>query len=318
MDQLRKKKVTVIGSLNIDHVFEVRKLPFKGETIISKSYQLRCGGKGANQAAAIGRLGATVTMIGKLGDDEASRMQISSLRSSKVNTSGIIIDKGQKTGAAFVTVDEKGNNTIVLYPGINRMLTTVDIDLKKQLILDSDIVVLQMEIPVKTNCHVIRFAAKNNKKIILNLAPAIEIDKTILGMVDFLIVNDIEIKFLCKTEFDTKNIKSSIAVLRKFYKNNIVITLGKLGSVLLDSNDNVYSRPAYNIEAIDTTAAGDAFIGGFVKGLIEGFSFKDCLSVGNATAAISVTKLGAQFSLPFKEDLDDFLIKNNSITGSVT
>lgn len=306
------KRIAVIGSLNIDHVLRTRSLPSSGETIISESYQLKCGGKGANQAAAIGRLGVSVHMIGKVGDDEAGTMQIKSLEKSGVNTDGIIIDKEQKTGAAFITVDNKGNNTIVLFSGTNGLLTKNDVNQKKYLILDSDVVVLQMEVPVETTSHVIRLAHKNNKKIILSLAPAIEIDQPVLGMVDFLMVNEVEIKFLSGIKFNIEDINNSIIKLRKFFKNNIVITLGEIGSVLVDSNENIYRSLAYKVNAVDSTAAGDAFTGGFIMGLTEDLSLSDCMEIGNAAGAISVTRQGAQPSLPFKDDLAKFLHKNNS------
>ncbi len=121
------KRITVIGSLNIDHVLKTKNLPRKGETLISESYHLKCGGKGANQAAAIGRIGAEVIMIGKIGDDEAGRIQIDSLKASSVNTDGIIVEKKQKTGTALITVDKTGSNTIVLFPGANRDLSPEDI-----------------------------------------------------------------------------------------------------------------------------------------------------------------------------------------------
>jgi ribokinase len=306
------KRIAVIGSLNIDHVLRTKSLPSRGETIISESYQLKCGGKGANQAAAIGRLEVSVHMIGKVGDDEAGTMQIKSLEKSGVNTDGIIIDKEQKTGAAFITVDNKGNNTIVLFSGTNGLLGKNDVDQKKYLILDSDAVVLQMEVPVETTCHVIRFAHENNKKIILSLAPAIEIDRSVLGMVDFLMVNEVEIKFLSGVEFNIEDISNSIIKLRKFFKNNIVITLGEMGSLLVDRKENIYRSMAYKVNAVDSTAAGDAFTGGFIMGLTEGLSLPDCMEIGNAAGAISVTRLGAQPSLPFRDDLVKFLVKNNS------
>jgi ribokinase len=306
------KKIAVLGSLNIDHVLKAKNLPSRGETLISENYQLKCGGKGANQAAAIGRLGVDVSMIGKIGDDEAGSMQINSLKKSKVNTNGIIIDKQQKTGAAFITVDNKGDNTIVLFSGTNGLLNGDDIDRKKKFILDSDAVVLQMEIPIETTSNAIRFAYENNKKIILSLAPAREIDPSILGMVDFLMVNEVEIKFLSGVEFDIEDISNSIIKLRKFFKNNIIITLGEMGSVLVDRKENIHRSPAYKVDAVDSTAAGDAFTGGFIMGLTENHTLPDCVEIGNAAGAISVTKLGAQPSLPFKDDLAKFLINNNS------
>ncbi len=306
------KKIAVIGSLNIDHVLKTRDLPSRGETIISKSYQLKCGGKGANQAASIARLGVSVSMIGKIGEDEAGAMQMKSLERSGVNTDGIIIDKDQKTGAAFITIDNKGNNTIVLFSGTNGLFTIDDVEQKKHIILDSDAVVLQMEIPVETTSHVIRLANENNKKIILSLAPAMKIDLSVLGMVDFLMVNEVEIKFLSGTGFNIEDIGDSIARLRKFYKNNIVVTLGEMGSVLVDRNENIHMSPAYKVNPVDSTAAGDAFTGGFIMGQTEGHPLPDCMEIGNAAGAIAVTSLGAQQSLPFRDDLIEFLSKNNS------
>ncbi len=306
------KKIAVIGSLNIDHVLKTRDLPSRGETIISESYQLKCGGKGANQAASIARLGVSVSMIGKIGEDEAGAMQMKSLERSGVNTDGIIIDNDQKTGAAFITIDNKGNNTIVLFSGTNGLFTIDDVEQKKHIILDSDAVVLQMEIPVETTSHVIRLANENNKKIILSLAPAMKIDLSVLGMVDFLMVNEVEIKFLSGTGFNIKDIGDSIARLRKFYKNNIVVTLGEMGSVLVDRNENIHMSPAYKVNPVDSTAAGDAFTGGFIMGQTEDHPLPDCMEIGNAAGAIAVTSLGAQQSLPFRDDLIEFLLKNNS------
>ena len=306
------KKIAVVGSLNIDHVLKVKELPSRGETIISESYQLKCGGKGANQAASIGRLGMEVVMIGKIGNDEAGNMQIDSLNTSQVNTNGIIIEKNQKTGAAFITVNEASDNNIVLFSGANGNLNNDDIDLKKKYILDSDAVVLQMEIPVETTGRVINFAYENKKKIILSLAPARELDRRILGKVDFLMVNEVEIQFLCGTKFNINNINDSIVSLRRYFKNNIIITLGEMGSVLIDSNDTLYRCPAYRVKAIDSTAAGDAFTGGFIFGLVESLSLRKCLEIGNAAGALTVTKMGAQPSLPFRDELIKFLAGNNS------
>lgn len=308
------KKVTVVGSLNIDHVLKVRNLPDRGETIISDSYQLKCGGKGANQAAAIGRLGVEVSMIGKIGDDEAGKMQLESLEGSGVDTSGIIVDQDHKTGAAFITVEETGENTIVLHPGTNGQLTFEDIRLKKDIILNSDAVVLQMEIPVETNMEVIKFSKENDKKIILSLAPAMEIDREVLGMVDYLMVNEVEIRFLCGIEFDINNINKSIEGLRKDFKNNLIVTLGEGGSVLVESSGKTFSHPAYKVNAVDSTGAGDAFTGGFILGLSQGFTPPDCLEIGNAAGAYSVTRLGAQPSLPFRSDLINLLSDKGSAT----
>lgn len=301
------KKVTVVGSLNIDHVLKVNTLPLRGETLISNGYDMSGGGKGANQAIAIARLGIFVNMIGKVGGDIFGEILIKNLTESGVKMKGVIVDKSQRTGAAFITVDRDGANTIVVVPGANQRLTADDIRTKRSQILESNIVVLQMEIPTDIISYVISFAKKLGKLIILNYAPAVNIDMNILEKVDYLIMNEIEIKYLTGISFDFRNIDILVRKLRKFFNKNVVITLGGKGAVLVTLKDEILRVPTYEIESVDSTGAGDAFIGGFILGLVTKKSIEDCIVIGNAAGALSVTKLGAQSSLPYKDELNNFL-----------
>jgi len=305
------KKVTVVGSLNIDHVLKVNALPLRGETLISDSYDISGGGKGANQAIAIGRLGVFVNMIGKVGGDVFGKMLIKNLIESGVRTKGVIVDKSQRTGAAFITVDRDGNNTIVVAPGANQRLTIDDIRTKESQILESDVMVLQMEIPKDTVSYVIDFSKDTDKLVILNFAPAIDIDMDVLEKVDYLVMNEIEVKYLTGIGFDFRDIDVSVRKLRKLFNKNVVITLGDKGAVLITLKNEILKIPAYEIKPIDSTGAGDAFIGGFILGLVTNKSIEDCIVIGNAAGALSVTKLGAQSSLPYKNELNDFLKSND-------
>ena len=301
------KKVTVVGSLNIDHILRVSTLPLKGETLISNRYNLSEGGKGANQALAIARLGVHVSMIGKVGGDIYGEMLTKNLKESNVNVEGIIVDKIEKTGAAFITVNKNGDNTIVVAIGANGRLSTSDIKTMESKILESDIIVLQLEIPKDIVLYVINFSKDIGKLVILNFSPAIDIDKNILGKVDFLIMNEVEIKYLTSIDFKFSNMKAAIRELRKFFSKNIVVTLGEKGSVCATQDGKILEVPAYSINPVDSTGAGDAFIGGFVLGLAKDKCIKDCAVFGNAAGALSVAKSGAQSSLPYKDKLDGFL-----------
>lgn len=305
------KKVTVVGSLNIDHVLKVEKLPLKGETIISNNYNLYEGGKGSNQAASIGRLGISVDMIGKVGKDIYGERLIKNLSKSNVNVSGIIIDDTVSTGTTFITVDKNGNNTIVINPGANGKLTINDIESQKNKIISKDIILLQQEIPKDVISHVVNISKHYNKNIILNFAPAIDTSNDTLSKVDYLILNEIEIAQLTGVTAISKNINKAIKKLRNYYSNNIIITLGENGSIYIVNNDKIIKVPSYDVKSVDSTGAGDAFIGGFVLGLIEGRNIKECVMWGNAAGSITTTKLGAQSSFPDKEELFFFLKSKN-------
>jgi ribokinase len=300
-------KVTVVGSLNIDHVLKVKRLPLKGESVILDSYDLYNGGKGANQAAAIGKLGIEVHMIGKVGKDDLGNMLIEGLIKSNVNTDGIITDRNEKTGAAFITVDNNGNNTLVVAPGANGKLTIDDINERKEKLQESSIIVMQMEIPADTIYHVISYAKKLGKLVILNYAPAVSIDRNILSYVDYLVVNETEFQSLAQADFNSDILNFSLKKIREFFGNILIITLGEKGSVFITKDNGILEVPGYKVKSIDSTGAGDAFIWGLVFGLVRGESVEESIKLGNASGAISATRPGAQSSLPYRNELYDFL-----------
>lgn len=306
------KSIAVIGSFNIDHILRVEKLPTLGETISSYSYELSEGGKGANQAAAIGKLGLGVYMFGKVGNDNYGHLLTKSLINSNVNIGGIIIDSASKTGATFITVDKSGNNTIVITPGANGSFTFNNLKTLESKIFTHDIILLQMEIPEKIVVYVINKIRKLNKLILLNLAPAKKLDPIVLNKVDYLILNESELEFLINIKYTGNNLDIEIAELRKFFNNNLLITLGSDGAVYSIKNKDFEIVPTFNVIPIDRTAAGDAFIGGFVLGLALGKDIKTSTHLGNATGSLSTTILGAQKSLPDKNRLKNFLLKNSS------
>ena len=307
--------VVVVGSLNIDHVLKVKELPLKGETIISESYELHEGGKGANQAVAIGRMGINAYMIGKIGKDIYGDMLLESLEISNVRTEGVIVDKKFRTGTALITVNRKGNNTIILYQGANKGLKINDILKNKKVIKECDIIVLQQEIPKNVVQFTIDMAKEFNKIIILNFAPAIELSKNSIKKVDFLILNELEISKLTGIKCNERNVKEPMVQLKKFFKNNIIVTLGEYGSACMTSFGDYCRIPPIRVNSVDSTGAGDAFIGGFVYGLIQKKNINNCVILGNIAGALSVTKVGAQASLPYENELKDFLMtkKANSI-----
>lgn len=307
------KKVTVVGSLNIDYVLKVNALPLSGETIILDGLAILEGGKGANQAASIGRLGISVDMFGKVGKDLYGEMLKKSLIESNVNVDGIITEEEESTGAAFITVDKKGNNTIVVNPGANNKITISDIESKKNRILSSDIIIIQMEIPIKVVSHTITITKDAGKVIILNFSPALDITWDVLNKVDYLILNEIEIERLTDIAFNQLDEKKPIRKLRKFFNGNIIVTLSKKGSICITKKNEIMKVPPFNVKPVDSTSAGDAFIGGFVYGIANRKKIEDCIIYGNACGALATTKIGAQFSLPNKKELDNFLMKNKSI-----
>jgi ribokinase len=310
--QKETKKVVVIGSLNIDHILRVNNLPHEGETIISESYEIGEGGKGANQAVAIGKLGLPVGIIGKIGKDRSGEMLTESLKRFNVGTDGLIISRYGKTGAAFIMVDKKGNNTIVVAPGSNHELNIKDIKAKEDCLSGADIVVLQMEIPVDTVSYIISRANEEGKTIVLNYAPALEIGKDVLAKVNYLVVNEIEFQALSGNLFKFENLAESINKIREFYKQNLIITLGSKGSAVFNSKDGLIEVPPYTVEAVDSTGAGDAFIGGFILGISKKKPLVYCVKLGNASGAMSVLKPGAQPSLPGRRELRDFLKSNKA------
>ena len=278
------KKILVIGSINKDLVINAPRFPKEGETILGKSFYTNNGGKGANQSAAIAKLGGNISILGAVGDDNFGKDLSYSLSSNKVNIDNLIIKKNVSTGIAFITVIESGANNIIVSQGANALITKEDI--KEDLINKYDIIVMQLEIPLEIAKYSAKISKKLNKIVVLNPSPAIKLDKEFLSYIDILIPNE-DYVFDCGVK-------------------NIILTLGKKGCELITKENNKINRKtfnAYNVEVVDTTAAGDSFLGGIVRILAEDKTIEEAIIFAMKVANITVTRKGAIDSIPTYEEV---------------
>lgn len=299
--------VVVIGSLNIDLVVRVEKFPEPGETIAGSDLQIIPGGKGANQAAAISRLGKSVTMIGRVGRDDFGKQLIDNLALFNVDVCGIQRDATRPTGSALITVDSQGENWIVISPGANAQVDGEDIDQHLSIIRNAGYLLLQFEIPLESVIHAARVAKGFGTKIIVNPAPFMPIPPTLMKEIDVLILNEVEASSLLAREIrDIQSALEAIRLVPPLGPQAVVITLGGDGCVVSDGRE-VKHIPPYQVPVVDSTAAGDAFIGGFVSGLLDKLSISAAAKFGNTCGALTVTKAGAQTSLPSLNEVRAFL-----------
>jgi ribokinase len=299
--------IVVIGSINMDLVLRVPRMPLPGETLTGNAFRTIPGGKGANQAVACARLsgkleagGQQVAMIGCVGDDAFGATLRAALRSDGIIDSHITTLPGVASGIASILVDDNGQNSIVFAAGANDLLSPAHIDAAQDLIAQADIVVLQLETPIATVEHAIKLARSLGKTVVLNPAPAAQVPAGLLELVDYLIPNEIEAAML--TGVDSSDASVLARALQKQGSDNVIITLGAKGvHAALYGGDVDF--PAEAVKAVDTTAAGDTFIGGFVAGLASGMDEAEAIAQGQRAAAWSVTKPGAQTSIPYLHEL---------------
>ena len=301
--------IVVIGSINMDLVLRVPRMPLPGETLTGGAFRTIPGGKGANQAVACARLsgkvaagGQQVAMVGCVGDDAFGATLRSALVGDGIIDSHITTLPGVASGIASILVDDNGQNSIVIAGGANDLLSPAHIDAAKALIEQADIVVLQLETPMATVVHAIKLARSLGKTVVLNPAPAASLPEGVLELVDYLIPNEIEAAMLAGVNPEGADVKALAAALQKLGSDNVIITLGSKGvHAALYGGD--YTFPAEAVKAVDTTAAGDTFIGGFVAGLASGMDEAEAIGQGQRAAAWSVTKPGAQTSIPHLHEL---------------
>jgi len=293
-------KIAVIGSINMDIVMKVPRLPQKGETLLAEEYLTVPGGKGANQAVAAARLGAEVSMIGALGRDAFGDTLLEGLTEDGLDVQGIR-RTDSPSGNALITVDPQGENTILVYPGANGDVTPDWVQHQESIIQEADWVMLQLEIPMESVLKAAKLAKKLKKKVLLNPAPAAELPEELISMVDILTPNETELALLS----GVAGIEEGADVLLGKGVQMVVVTLGSKGS-LAKTKESMIQAEAYAIQAVDTTAAGDAFNAGLVTALGEGRNLKEALSFANAVGAVTATKLGAQRSLPTREVVEQF------------
>ena len=301
--------IVVIGSINMDLVLRVPRMPLPGETLTGGAFRTIPGGKGANQAVACARLsgkvaagGQQVAMIGCVGDDAFGATLRAALVGDGIIDSHITTLPGVASGIASILVDDNGQNSIVIAGGANDLLSPAHIDAAKELIEQADIVVLQLETPMATVVHAIKLARSLGKTVVLNPAPAASLPAGVLELVDYLIPNEIEAAMLAGVSPDGADVQALAAALQKLGSDNVIITLGSKGvHAALYGGD--FTFPAEMVQAVDTTAAGDTFIGGFVAGLASGMDEAEAIQQGQRAAAWSVTKPGAQTSIPHLHEL---------------
>lgn len=302
------KPIVVVGSLNMDLVVRSPHLPRPGETLIGGPFQTFPGGKGANQAVAAARLGATVHMIGRVGADAFGEQLLQSAAADGVDVSAVLSDAEAASGVALITVDAAGQNTIVVASGANMRLSVTDIDALEALIASAALLVMQLESPLDVVEQAACLARKHEVRVLLNPAPARALPESLLRLVDVLLPNQNELARLAGGDLP---VPQAARRLQQQGAGTVVVTLGDQGLYLLGPGIEV-SLPAHRVEVVDTVAAGDAFVGAFAVALAEGRSLLEAARWGNAAGALAVTKPGAQPSLPSRSELLELLGKEVS------
>ena len=296
--------ILVIGSLNADLVVRAPRFPAPGETISGEDLAIIPGGKGANQAVAVSRQGASVAMVGRVGNDAFGPMLTQNLQKNNVDTAHVRIDPAA-TGTAIIVVDVDGQNSIVLSPGANGKVTLSDVDAVS--FQDAKMLLLQLEIPLETVVHTASLARQNGLRVILNPAPAQSVPDSLLADVGILVPNENELQLLTGMPVtDTDSAKSAAQILLEKGVKTVIVTLGSNGALLVTSKQ-VTHIPAFKVNVVDTTAAGDAFIGGLAVALLKGKSLEEAVRYGNASGALAATRFGAQPSLPTKDEVEKIL-----------
>jgi ribokinase len=306
-------EITVIGSLNMDLVVRAPRVPLAGETIAGTSCHLIPGGKGANQAVAASRAGASTHMIGCVGQDAFGPALLGSLTEAGVNTSGVQVLPDISTGTAAIIVEENGENRIIIVPGTNALVSTSFIEELWADISHSDMILLQHEIPLQTVHKVVEQAHQNGIKVILNAAPIYAIPLEILKKLDVLIINETEGSTLSGiTILDQKTAFDAATYLHGSGVRSVIITLGSEGAVFVNNILRLY-QPAFKVKVVDTTAAGDTFVGAYAASILEGKSEPDALLYASAAAALAVTRIGAQISIPDRLETLEFIKKETPL-----
>lgn len=295
--------VVVVGSLNMDLVVRTPRQPLPGETLTGSGFTTAPGGKGANQAVAVARLGASVAMIGCVGDDEYGRVLLANLEREGIYRRGVQVSQVQPTGVAMIIVDDASQNSIVVVPGSNGELTPVEVDRFAALLRTAKLVVCQLEVPLETVQHTLKTARRYGCATILNAAPAYPLPEDTLALVDWLVVNELEATTLSDLPIANPDDARQAALrLKEQGCRNVLITLGAQG-VVAAFGEELRHYPAQKVTPVDTTGAGDTFVGGFTAALAGGKDADEAIRYGQAAAAIAVTRVGAQSAIPRSDEI---------------
>jgi ribokinase len=304
-----QKPIIVVGSINTDLVSVTKRMPAVGETVIGSDFQIHSGGKGANQAVAVARLGYPVRLIGRLGNDAFGAELRTNLEKAGVEITGVSTSDGA-SGVAVIVVSEHGENSIVLAPGANSKVTPEDLDANISILKGAGMVLAQLEIPLGTIEYLARICAKENVPLILDPAPAMDLPPGIFKDIAWFTPNQTEAAFYLGNKYAESSPPSPAETAQMFLSNGcggVVLKMGAHGTYLRSQDGIGGLVPAFSVNAIDTTAAGDAFNAGFATALMLGKSPLDSATFAAAVAAISVTRIGAQPSMPSMAEVKEFM-----------
>ncbi|WEL53665.1 ribokinase [Pseudomonas kermanshahensis] len=297
-------KVVVVGSLNMDLVARAQRLPRAGETLPGEAFFTAPGGKGANQAVAVARLGGSVAMVGNVGDDAYGQQLRKALEREGVDCQAVSVCEGVSSGVALITVDAASQNCIVIIPGGNGLLTPQSVRRFDKLLQAADVIICQLEVPAETVAWALARGHELGKRVILNPAPATgPLPSTWFGHIDYLTPNESEAEALTGiTVTDQGSALRAGERLLQLGAGKVIITLGAQGALLVTAQGHQHF-PAPVVQPVDTTAAGDTFVGGFAAALVRGLEEGEAIAFGQRAAALSVTRVGAQPSIPYLSEL---------------
>lgn len=297
-------KIVVIGSSNTDLVIKTGRIPEPGETVIGGTFMMTAGGKGANQAVAVARLGGDALFVTKVGDDMFGDESRKRYAAENLPEKYLLVEKGMPSGVALITVDAKGENCIVVAPGANNALTCADVDAVRDEIAAADYLLVQLEIPMEVVEHAAEVAVANGTKVILNPAPAAALSPELVGRLYLITPNRTECQLLSGMAVESvADADAAAGRLMEMGAGNVIVTLGSKGALVRTAEGSTLVE-ARRVEAVDTTAAGDVFNGALCVALSEGRSLVEAAEFASRASAVSVTRMGAQSSIPHRGELE--------------
>ena len=301
---MAQTNILVFGSINVDLVTKVNNLPAQGETVFAETFLTENGGKGANQAVSAARLGAKVSMIGRVGSDGFGRQVLRNLESESINTEMVTEDSDTNTGIALITIDSQSRNTIVVSSGANMTCGATELRYLEASLAKTDCLILQNEVPYVVNLKAARLARGKGVQVVWDPAPFVTDTEELINNVNYLTPNQNEAQLLAKCEItDERSIHKALQRIKKLSDAVCLITMGEDGVFFL-SGSELSHVPSYEVESVDSVAAGDAFAGGFATALSEGKSLPVAIKRGCASGALATTKIGAQAAMPFRKEVD--------------
>ena len=301
--------IVIVGSLNMDLVVQVPTIPAPGETVLGNNFATIPGGKGANQAVAAARLGAKVSLIGRVGADAFGEQLLANAKKEGIDVTHVGCDPAAASGVAMITVDAQGQNSIAVASGANYCLTAAHVREAWAALKNVDLLVMPLETPLETIETAVTLANQAGVKVILNPAPAQKLPQTILAGVDVLVPNEPETTQLTDIEIDSpESTRKAAQALLALGVGNVVLTLGSRGALVLAGETNQFTQvEPYPVKVVDTTAAGDAYVAGLAVALGEGKELVEAAQFANAVGALAVTKQGAQPGMPTREEVEILL-----------